>query len=163
MDVTLQELSPSHLKPQKDIPIESIIELRKKSLSTRQIAKILGCDHSNIVRRLNAYKSELQGIEPFKRNRADILAVVQSKIINNITDKDITKASLLQKTTAVSQLYDKERLERGLIGDDSTKTVYNFIKEIKIQMEVGDDKPDPIDITPDNDDDVPPMPLDYVK
>lgn len=106
-------------KRQKDIPLESIIELRKKRLSTRAIAKLLDCDHSNIVRRLQGYKNEILGIESFKRNRSDIFAIVQARIINSITDDDIKKAPLGTKTLAVCQLYDKERLERGM-GDAST-------------------------------------------
>ena len=156
--VTLQDLSPAQFTKHapKDIPIETIIELRKKSLSTRQIAKILGCDHSNIVRRLNAYKAELQGIEPFKRNRADIFAVVQSKIINNITEKDIQKASLLQKTTAISQLYDKERLERGLSVTEGIIDVLLAIHQSLFPKQVGANSDNIIDVTPDNEDPVPP-------
>jgi len=160
MDVDINTLNPT---TPKGIPIESILELYKKGLSERKIAKLLDCSNINIHNRLKAYKSEIQGIEPFKRNRADIFAIVQSKIINKISEKDIAKASLLQKATTIGILHDKEQKERGLIGDDSTKTVYQFIRNIKIQMEVGETRPEPIDISPDNDDSLPPMPLDDVK
>ncbi len=168
MEVTLEELSPVHPTSPKYIPIESIIELRKKSLSTRQIAKILGCDHSNIVRRLNAYKAELQGIEPFKRNRADIFALVQAKIINNITDNDIAKASLLQKATSVAVLYDKERLERGQSTEniaysstitriDDRSSEITKLKQLLGITEVEGSYQITGDNTPDNDDVLPPI------
>jgi len=102
-------------KPQKNIPIEAIIALRTENpqLSISNIARILKCDKSNISRRLKDYDQHIKGLPEFKKNKADILSVIQSKIINGINESDIKKASLLQKTTAVSQLIDKERLERG--------------------------------------------------
>jgi hypothetical protein len=44
----------------------------------------------------------------------DILAGIQDRVLLSITDEDIKRASLLQRTTAVAQLYDKERLELDL-------------------------------------------------
>lgn len=97
----------------RNIPIESIIELRRKDLTEHQIASILGCDRSNVNRRLAKYKDQLDGLDRYKNHRADILAFNQKRLLNTITESDIKSASLLQRTTAFGILYDKERLERN--------------------------------------------------
>ena len=55
-----------------------------------------------------------------------MFAATQSRILNNLTDDDIKKGSMLQKATAVGILYDKERLERG----QSTENVATFHADI---------------------------------
>lgn len=98
--------------PSKQIPIETILDLHSKHLSHSQIAKIIGCDKSNITHRLQA--EGVVSLQHYKDNRADILALLQRRIVSTITALDIKKASLLQKATVFGILYDKERLERGL-------------------------------------------------
>lgn len=55
-----------------------------------------------------------QALEEFKKNRADILAEKQREIVAAMTTDKIEKASLGTLALAKCQLYDKERLERGL-------------------------------------------------
>ena len=62
----------------------------------------------------NPLISDPIALENFKKNRADILADVQRKIVEAITPEKIEKASLGTLALAKCQLYDKERLERGL-------------------------------------------------
>jgi hypothetical protein len=97
----------------KFIPLELIIEYVNKDLNYHQVAKLVGCDPSNISRRLARIDYTPERLKAFKKSRADILAHVQSKLINSITDDEIEKAPLGTKTLAFCQLYDKERLERG--------------------------------------------------
>ena len=155
---TVTTLPPPQPNTPKDIPLESIIELYQKGLSTRQIAKLLNCTHPNIVQRLKEYKKEILGIESFKKNRSDILAIVQSRIINKITESDVKKASLLQKTTAISQLYDKERLERGQSTSNlAVQSIATDLQSLLDRLQVEEDARKTIDITPDNDDSLPPF------
>lgn len=100
-------------KGMKHIPIEKILELKKKDLTHEQIAELLGCARVNITQRLRPYNELLQNLDRFKNHRADIFALKQSQLLNAVTERDVKSASLLQKTTAFGILYDKERLERG--------------------------------------------------
>lgn len=115
MDTDTTDIDINGIKPnaQRIIPITKMIELRRKGLSYSQIGKIVGCDKSNVVRRLAAVSADIEGLDDYKSSRADIFAAGQRKIIKSITNKDIKKASLLQRVTSAGILYDKERLERG--------------------------------------------------
>jgi len=109
----------------KDIPIETIIELKTKHdppLSDTQIANLLNCSKQNINQRLKDYRDDIQGLPAFKKNRADILALTQSRIINSLTNKDIQKTPAVQRATMFGIFYDKERLERG----QATEITANF-------------------------------------
>ena len=90
------------------------VELRKKGLSHHQIAKIQGCHTSNIAAVLLRYGGVQQETEDYKSNRADIFANLQHRLISSITTDDIKKTPTGSRILAVAQLYDKERLERGL-------------------------------------------------
>ena len=108
--------TPDILAPRnraKNIPIETIIDLRKKNLSIDQIAKIVGCNKSNIWARLEQVGYTPQTLDQFTTNRADIFAFVQSKLLNSLDADAIQKMQPYQRVIALSVLYDKERLERG--------------------------------------------------
>ena len=97
----------------KGIPLEDILELRRKDLTLKQISVILGCSESNVHKRLKGFAPIRVKIDRYKRHRADLLALTQANIHNSITPSVINDASLLQRTTALAVMYDKERLERG--------------------------------------------------
>lgn len=101
----------------KGIPLESIIDLYNKGLNNTEIAKIIGCDRSNISRRIQAVRDELDSLPKFKHHRADILALHQSRLLNSITPNDINKSSPYQRVGMMALLYDKERLERGQLTE----------------------------------------------
>ena len=98
----------------KGINHELTIDLAKKGVSQAQIARIQGCDRSNITRVLQRYGAIEQEVEDFKNHRADIFAGLQNRLISSITPDDIKKTPTGSRILAVAQLYDKERLERGL-------------------------------------------------
>lgn len=98
---------------QKGITDEEILDLRLKGFSHRRIADILGCSKTNITQRLTKYKTELEGLEGFKKNRADIFALHQIRALANVSDKKLKEASLRDIVIATGVLYDKERQERG--------------------------------------------------
>jgi hypothetical protein len=104
---------PVNIRAQKNIPIERIIELRNKKLSPEEIGKILGCSGVNVLQRLKSLIYEVDLIEPFKKNRANIFAFHQNRIIHSISPADLEKAGLRDKVVAAGILYDKERLETG--------------------------------------------------
>ena len=110
----------------KYIPIESIIEYYRKGLSKTDIAKVLGCHHSNISNRLKPYLDEIETLDVYKAHRADVIALKGKEILKNITPDKIEKASAYQLTGMYSILYDKERLERG----ESTANIANIHGDI---------------------------------
>ena len=97
----------------KGIPLEDILELRRKDLTLKQISVILGCSEANVHKRLKGFAPVQVKIDRYKRHRADLLTLTQATLHDSITPAVINEASLLQRTTALGILYDKERLERG--------------------------------------------------
>ena len=97
----------------KQIPIETIMEYRRKGLSMSDVARIVGCSKPNIVQRLNRMNAELVQVDHYKSNRADFLALKQMRMLNQITEPKLKDASAYQLAGMFGILYDKERLERG--------------------------------------------------
>lgn len=97
----------------KHIPLELLIDYSKKNLSDTDIAKLVGCDRSNINRRLKGIREETQGLSLYKRHRADILAMMQRRLLNSLTVSEIKEMSGRDRVVSYGILYDKERLERG--------------------------------------------------
>jgi hypothetical protein len=108
---------------------KTIIKAKQEhpDLTTREIAKMVDCDHSNVVRTLQRYGIDQQATEDFKARRADVFAGLQERILKSITDEAIQKTPAIQLVTAASILYDKERLERG----ESTSNVSVLVGAIK--------------------------------
>ncbi len=105
----LPDVIPYH----KNISDEEILDLRLKGFSHKRIADILGCSKTNITQRLGKYKTELEGLEGFKKNRADIFALHQIRALANVSNEKLKGASLRDIVIATGVLYDKERQERG--------------------------------------------------
>lgn len=97
----------------KMIPIERLIQLKDKNLTDQEVATILGCDRSNVSRRLAEHAPRLQRIDNHKKYRADILTSIQADVLESITPDNIKDCTLPQKTVAYGILVDKERLFRG--------------------------------------------------
>ncbi len=103
-------------------------------LTTEQIGKLAGCGHSNVVQTLKRYGIEKQATDDYIQNRAQVFAGLQERILNSVTDEDIKKTPAIQKITAASILYDKERLERGQ-STDNIGVIGKIIHEIKSMAE----------------------------
>lgn len=91
------------------IPLARLIALRKKSLSYTEIAKIVGCDKSNVLRRLQ----DLGDFEIFADNIDTSYELLQHRLYNSITDACIAKAPLQSRIWAIAVLEDKKRLIRN--------------------------------------------------
>lgn len=114
-------------RPARKLDRKKVIELHAKGLSTEEIAKHQGVAPSTVWRFLQQTEPERQGVEHFKKNRADVLARLQAKsldaqerIINTLDDAIISALTPSQKSGMLIALnaqsgtvYDKERLERG--------------------------------------------------
>ncbi len=99
-------------------------------LTTTEIGKMVGCNHSNVVNTLKRYGIQKASTDDYIANRAQVFAGLQERILKSITDEDIKKTPAIQKVTAASILYDKERLERGQ-STDNIGVIGKLIHEIK--------------------------------
>lgn len=108
---------------QKGITDEEILDLKLKGFSHQRIADILGCSKTNITQRLGKFKDELEGLEGFKKNRADIFALHQIRALKAVTDEKLKKANVRDLTILAGTLYDKEQQERGLGGNKNTISI----------------------------------------
>lgn len=86
----------------------------KPNLTTREVAKICDTDHSYVVQVMQRYNITSNIVDDYKVNRADIFAGLQHRLVSSITDAEIKKAAIGTRILAACQMYDKERLERGM-------------------------------------------------
>lgn len=118
----------------KFIPIENITSLRDKGLSQSQIAKILGCSREAIQQRLARVDYQQGETKEYVRNRADILASFQWRLLSSLTDADIKKMVPDRRIWCYGVLFDKERMERG----QSTENISIASVAMHLQCELAD-------------------------
>jgi len=80
----------------------------------KEITSAVDCDKSLITNVMKRYGISPQITESFKKNRADILAGMQEKLLSAVNQNKIKKAPAGSLVLAACQLFDKERLERDL-------------------------------------------------
>jgi len=95
----------------KGIPIEDLIEYRKKGLTCEEIGRLTGCDHSNVARRLKDVA--LDSLDNFRTNKDTAFEHIQQRTLKNITDAEIKRLNPLQRVTAAAILQDKIQVIRG--------------------------------------------------
>ena len=81
-------------------------------LSYAQIAAIQGVTKQAIHQKIKALLP-IPETQVFIDHRADILANIQLKLLSNLDETRLKKASAYQLVGSAGLLYDKERLERG--------------------------------------------------
>lgn len=123
----IEEIKEINDTAPKNIPIESILELRNKGLSLSQVGKVLGCSSVNVSNRLKQYQPTFERLEHFKKNTSDIFTLKLSEVINALTLDEIKKASPQVKGMLIGILYDKLRLEKGL----STQNISVFSRIVE--------------------------------
>ena len=129
-DITPDTLPiPSTYAP-KGIPIEKIIEYRRKGLSVRAIATLVGCSHTNIVERLQAVSNDIDTLPEYMIHKADILTLTGKRIINHLTDDKLQKASAYQLTGMYGKINQHDRLERDL-STANTMTVIADLEALR--------------------------------
>jgi len=104
-----------NLTPQSGIiPTETLYHYRKKGLSYADIGQLVGLTKQAVHQRLHKEGLADTSLSDFIATRADMFALVQRKILYSIDENVIKAAPLGARTLSIAQLYDKERLERGL-------------------------------------------------
>lgn len=82
-------------------------------ITQTQLAKAVNVSKQAVSQMLQRYGINANLLESFKTNRADIMAGLQETVAASLTEDDIKKASVRDRTILFGTLYDKERLERG--------------------------------------------------
>lgn len=114
---------PSGYSGQKNIDRDKVVALRRKGLSMREIAKILGCSQQAIFYHLHQAGADQEQIDSYKANRADYLAALQLRMLSSLSPADVAKMPGGSRVLAACQLYDKERLERGKTTNNTAMLV----------------------------------------
>lgn len=105
---------PRRQMPKKGSKTEAILTLATTTPARPiEIAESVNCSRAAVTLALQRYGIEPNTVESYKKNRAEIFAGLQAKILSTVSMDDIKDASLLQRATAAGILYDKERLETG--------------------------------------------------
>jgi predicted DNA-binding protein YlxM (UPF0122 family) len=118
-------------KPLKGSKAEAILTLAATTPATpMEIADTVNTSRQLVHQTLKRYGLDPNETKSYKEHRADILAGMQAKLLNNLDDERIKKAPLGTLVLAACQLYDKERLERDL-STSNTASVFADIAELK--------------------------------
>lgn len=97
----------------KYIPLQRIKELKLKGLNDIEIAKILGCHHTNIWKRKKRIKYTAEEIAEAKKRLGDMFMADILKYREHITEEKLKKASALDLSKMISHRYNEFRLETG--------------------------------------------------
>ena len=96
------------------VDISTAVDLKlNHHLSYAQIAAIQGVSPQAIHQKIKALLP-IPETKVWIDNRADILAHIQMKLLSELDDDRLKKAPAGSLVLAACQLYDKERLERGM-------------------------------------------------
>lgn len=129
MDTAIAE-PPTKRKASRRKPIneERVVDLHNVGLTNAEIGKTQGVSQWTIMRFLEDVEKDFNGIETFKKHRADIFARIgaqnldlQRKLLDKLNTEGIlnalTPSQIASLTFALNSqhgtIYDKERLERG--------------------------------------------------
>jgi len=102
----------------------------KKGLTYQEIADILKTSKQTIHRNLIELIPDTT-TEIYRDHRADILSHTQLRLLNNVTNAKLKKASVRDLVVSAGILYDKERLERDL----STANVVSIVADLEALRE----------------------------
>lgn len=93
---------------------EELIGLAERGMTDSEIAQISKLQEDTVKAMFRRYGYSREGLMAFKNQRANVLALLQCRILQSISSDDLAKASLSQRLVALGIAYDKERIERNL-------------------------------------------------
>ena len=96
---------------------DTLLALKSAGKSYREIAQITGISKDRINRKIKDLLPTYN-TEQYKTLRADILAEMQRKLLLQCDPERLKKMPAASAILAACQLYDKERIERGLSNND---------------------------------------------
>lgn len=128
--------APTKGKPgPKLIPIEAMIDLKRRGLSNTQIGELVGCHSSNVARRLANLDQSIDLTDKYIKHRPWILAYEANRIRQSITKADIEKAGLRDKIVSMGILHDKENLAGGL-----PTQIILYADQVKVRKQLADER-----------------------
>jgi len=95
----------------KEIPLDRLVSLAVQGLTTREIAKLVECDHSNVVRRLQPHREYIENVKEYHKNEVPYILNKEMKVLTAITGDDPLPDR--HRVATWSTLLDKRRLISG--------------------------------------------------
>jgi transcriptional regulator with XRE-family HTH domain len=95
----------------KYIPLEKLIEYRKKGLTLEEIGTLTGITKQSVSERLQS--ADLEGLAVFAEHKADVIEQKQRELVHSLTCDDHKKMSGLQKIIGLKVQEETIRLMRG--------------------------------------------------
>ena len=135
--MTAESVKPTNKPTKARVDKSKALSLKlNNNLSYRQIAEIQGVTPQAIH---SAIKDLLPTPETktYKEHRADILANIQYKLLSQLDHDRLKKMPAASAVLAACQLYDKERLERGM-SSENIQLIHADIAKIKGQVKAGE-------------------------
>jgi hypothetical protein len=96
---------------------DTLIAIKSTGKSYREMAKITGISKDVINRKIK-HLLPIDATQQYINTRADILAEMQRKLLLQCDTERLKKMPAASAILAACQLYDKERIERGLSNGD---------------------------------------------
>ena len=121
-------------KRKSKLDVSKMLALKTvNQLSYSEIAAIDGTTPQNIHSKIKDLLPT-EETKTYQEHRADILSNLQLKLLSNLDDDRLKKASAFQLVGAAGLLYDKERLERGQ-STENIAQIHGDIAKIKAAMQ----------------------------
>ncbi|MFH1860836.1 MAG: hypothetical protein ABH870_07510 [bacterium] len=133
----MANVSDVDTRPQKGIPLESLIEFAEKGFNQTQIAKLLNCTRSNVSKRLQDSGYSKERLKHFLDNKDKIFSYLQSELVNSLDIKDLKKISLYQRVLCIGILEDKlKQMSAGSTGNINilNQIVINLDKSVRAEL-----------------------------
>jgi len=113
---TPQDITKSR-KP-KGIPLADILELQSRNpdMTQDEMATILGCDRTNISKRLAGQEQVTKSLDRYSKYEGRVIAKIRQNVataLQDFTPEDLKKYSPRDLSVTFGVLYDKGRLEAG--------------------------------------------------
>jgi len=115
---------------------------RNPDASIRDVAKVGGCSTMTVIRLLKKHGFSPGELQAFKKERADIYALFQSKLIDTLTEDDLKLVHPLSRLKMMEIFHKMERLERNQSTENVGAGLIQFIEEAHRR------EPEEKDITP---------------
>jgi hypothetical protein len=113
---------------------DTLIAIKSTGKSYRDMAEITGMSKDAINRKIK-HLLPTDATKQYINTRADILAEMQRKLLLQCDEERLKKMPAASAILAACQLYDKERIERGLSNNEQPILV--LVKGDNCRVQVG--------------------------
>ena len=95
----------------KGVALERIKAMSIRGMSDGEIAKVVGCNRSNVTRRLGPYRDHIETVRDYMKDETPYIADKERILLDKVTGEDATRDR--SWTTAWAIALDKRRLVEG--------------------------------------------------